>query len=145
MTSDRDLEDFLAGRPSTDPELSRLAAQLHRGADPAPPAELVARAQQRARLELADAPHDAAPFSFGWIGAAAVPAMLCLLAHLWLLSVGAPWLAQYLPAPLVWFTAGSYVLAGTLWLSFAWLALPPLAHAHRAGIRERRLRSRTHG
>jgi hypothetical protein len=97
------------------------------------------RTQQRARRELAGAPQrDVAPFAFRWIGAAAVPAVLCLLTHLWLLSVGAPWLAQYLPGPLVWFTTASYVLAGTLWLSFAWLALPPLAHAHRARFSERR-------
>lgn len=139
MTDDRDVEKFLAGQPCADPELSHLAARLHRGADPAPPDELVRRTQLRARRELAAAPQrGATPLAFRWIGAAAVPALLCLLAHLWLLSVGAPWLAQYLPGPLVWFTTASYVLAGTLWLSFAWLALPPLAHAHRARLSERR-------
>ncbi len=130
MTDDRELEDFLAGAPSADPQLSRLAAELHRGTVPEPTEELVARTQAKAARELvSDLRRDSAPFTLRWVTAAAAPAAVCLLAYVWLLSVGAPWLAQYLPSALVWFAAGSYALAGILWLSLAWIALPPLAHA----------------
>lgn len=132
------VEEFLAGRPSGDSELERVAASLHRGEPPEPSAALLEATEQRARAALRDgalptsahSPLTARAGALRLTLAIALPTVLCLSVQIFLLGVVAPWLATLLPGPIAWVVVGGYVLASAVWFGLFWLALPLLAHAH---------------